>query len=195
MKVLPGGCLKYLCAFYLRVVLFSLPLLGGFYRGWLCVPCWIFLWVARGNVGIQYLHVFGLLFIHMFSPLDCLLRWCVLQSCCIVYFPLSCAQLPLSLVAHVAAYCVLLSVSLYLLVTVALSMYICSVRLCATPSSLCGRSKLQLCVSSLYDIINPLVTAFCVFMAMWCLSLWFPSTILFLLRTLAWKHGLCLGGR
>ena len=41
MKVLPGGCLKYLCAFYLRVVLFPLPLLGGFCRGCPCVPCWI----------------------------------------------------------------------------------------------------------------------------------------------------------
>ena len=41
MKVLPGGCLKYLCAFHLRVVLFSLPLLGGFCRGCPCVPCWI----------------------------------------------------------------------------------------------------------------------------------------------------------
>ena len=42
-------------------------------------------------------------------------------------------------------------------------MYICSVRLCATVSSLCGYSKVQLYVSSLY-ITNPLVTAFCVFL-------------------------------
>ena len=77
-----------------------------------------------------------------------------------MYFPLSCAQLPLSLVAHVAVYCVTLSVSLYMLVTVPLSMYICSVRLCATISSLCGSSKLQLYVGSMY-IINPLVIAFC----------------------------------
>ena len=41
MKVLPGGCLKYLCAFYLRVVLFSLPVLGGFCSGCPCVPCWV----------------------------------------------------------------------------------------------------------------------------------------------------------
>ena len=40
-----------------------------------------------------------------------------------MYFPLSFVRLPLTLVAHVAAYCVPLSVSLYLLVTVALSMY------------------------------------------------------------------------
>ena len=73
-------------------------------------------------------------------------------------------------------------------------MYMCSVRLCAILSSLCGSSKLQLYVSSLY-ITNRLVTAFCVFMALWCLSLWFPSTILFLLRSLAWKYGLCWGGR
>jgi len=33
MKVIPGGCLKYLCAYYLQIVLFSLPLLGGFSRG------------------------------------------------------------------------------------------------------------------------------------------------------------------
>ena len=112
-----------------------------------------------------------------------------------MHFPLSRAQLPLSLVAHVAAYCVPLSVSLYLLVTVALSMYICSVRSCATLSSLCGSSKLQLYVSSPYDITNPLVTAFCVFMALCCLSPWFPSTILFPLRSLAWKYSLCWGGR
>jgi hypothetical protein len=127
------------------------------------VPCWI--WSSR---------VFGLLFIHMFFPLVCLLRWCVSRSCCIAYFPLSCVQLHLSLVAHVAAYCVPLSVSLYLLVTVPHSMYIFSVRLCATLSSLCGSSKLQLHVSSLYEMTNSLVTAFCVFMALWCLSLWFP---------------------
>ena len=41
MKVLPGDCLKYLCAFYLRVVLFSLPLLGGFCRRCPCGPSWI----------------------------------------------------------------------------------------------------------------------------------------------------------
>ena len=40
-----------------------------------------FVWGARGNVGIQYLRVFGLLFMHMFFPLVHLLRWCV---CCIV---------------------------------------------------------------------------------------------------------------
>ena len=154
-----------------------------------------FLWGARGNAGIRYLRVFGLLFIHMVSPLVRFLRWCVSRSCCVVYFPLSCVQLPLSLVAHVAAYCVPLFVSLYLLVTVALSTYICSIRLCATLSSLRGSSKLQLYLSSLYDITNPLVTAFCVFMALWCLSLWFPSTILFLLRSLAWKYCLCWGGR
>ena len=153
------------------------------------------MWGARRNVGIRYLRVFGLLFIHMFSPLVRLLRWCVSRSCRTVYFPLSCARLSLSLVAHVAAYCVPLPVSLYLLVTVALSTYICSVRLCATISSVCGSSKLQLSVSSLYDITNPFVPAFCLFMALWCLSLWFPSTILFLLRSLAWKYGLCWGGR
>ena len=95
----------------------------GVERAW-CIsvlPGAIFLWGARGNVGIRYLRVFGLLFIHMFSPLVRLLRWCVSRSCCVVYFPLSCAQLiSLSLVAHVAVYCVPLSVSLYLLVTVAL---------------------------------------------------------------------------
>ena len=110
MKVLPGGHLKYVCALYLQVVLLSLPLLEGFCRGCPCLPCWI--WSSR---------VFGLLFIHMFSPSVHFLRWCVSWSCCIVYFPLSCARLPLSLVAHVAAYCVSSSVSLYLLVTVALS--------------------------------------------------------------------------
>ena len=96
MKVLPGGCLKYLFAFYLRVVLFFLPLLGGFCRGCPCVPCWIWsspvrdgenndrcvrelgIYIsgtggqhfcgARGNVGIRYLRVFGLLFIYIFSP-------------------------------------------------------------------------------------------------------------------------------
>jgi len=41
MKVLPGGCLKNLSAFYLRVVLFSLPLSGGFCRGCPCAPYWI----------------------------------------------------------------------------------------------------------------------------------------------------------
>jgi hypothetical protein len=84
------------------------------------VPRWI--WSSR---------VFGLLFIHMFSLLVHLLRWCVSRSCCIVCFPLSCAPLmSLSLVANVAVYCVPLSASLYLLVTVVLSMYIYSVRLC-----------------------------------------------------------------
>ena len=165
MNVLPGGCLQYLCAFYLRVVLFSLSLLGGFCRRCPRVPFWM--WSSR---------VFGLLFIHMCSLLVRLLRWCVSRNCCLVYFPLSCVRLPLSLVAHVAAYCVPLSVSLYLLVTVALSMYICSVRSCATLSSVCGSSKSQLCVSSLYDITNTFVTAFRVFTALWCLSLWFPST-------------------
>ena len=132
------------------------------FRGFLCVPRWI--WSSR---------VFGLLFIHMFSLLVRLLRWCVSRSCCIVYFPLSCAPLmSLSLVDHVAVYGVPLSASLYLLVTMALSMYICSVWLCATLSSLCGSGKLQLCVSSLYDITDPIVTAFCDVMALWCLSLW-----------------------
>ena len=57
-----------------------------------------------------------------------------------MYFPLSCVQLmSLLLVAHVAVYCIPFSASLYLLVTVAL-MYICSVRLCATVSSLCHSS-------------------------------------------------------
>ena len=163
MKFLPGDCLKYLYAFYLRVVLFSLTLLGGCScRGCPCVSCWI--WSSR---------VFGLLFIHMFSTLVRLLRWCVSRSWCIVYFPLSCAQLmSLSPVAHVAVYCVPLSASLYLLVTVALSIYIRSVSLCETPSSLCGSCKLQLFVSSLCDITNPFVTAFCVFMVLWCLYLW-----------------------
>ena len=134
-------------------------------------------------------HVYLGFSLSMFSPLVRLLRWYVSRSCCIVYFPLSCAQLLLSLFAHVAAYYYFpLSVSLYLLVTVALSMYICSVCLCATRSSLCGSSKLQLYISSLYDITNPLITAFCFFMALWCLSMWFPSTILFLLRSLAWKY-------
>ena len=109
--------IKYLCAFYLRVVLFFLPLLGGCScSGCPCVSCWI--WSSR---------VFGLLFIHMFSPLVRLRRWCESRSFCIVYFPLSCSQLmSLLLVAHVAVYCVPFSNSLYLLVTVALNMYICS---------------------------------------------------------------------
>ena len=94
----------------------------------------------------------------MFSPLVRLLHWCVSRSCCIVYFPLSCARLPLSLVAHVAAYCVPLSVSLYLLVTMALSMCTCSVRLCGGLRSLCCSSKLQLYVSSLYDCYIALLT-------------------------------------
>ena len=138
------------------------------------LPGATFLWGARGNVGIRYLRVFGLPFIHMFSSLVRLLRLCASRSCCIVYFPISCVQLPLSLVVHVAAYCVSLSVSLYLLVTVALSMYICSVGLCATPRSLCGSGKLQLYVSSLYDTTNPLVTAFCVFfMTLWFMRLFY----------------------
>ena len=67
-----------------------------------------------------------------------------------MYGEFSCAPfMSPSLVGRVAVYCVSLSASLYLLVTVALSMYIYSVRLCATLSSLCGSGKLQLCVSSL----------------------------------------------
>ena len=43
-------------------------------------------------------------------------------------------------------------------------MYICSNRLCETLSSLCGSSKLQLYLGSIY-ITNPYVITFSVFMA------------------------------